>query len=47
VRLLTNEPETVLAELFRRGVPVRELEVSGADLEEAFVAMTHEEQPVR
>src|SRR5690348_13653296 len=47
VRLLTNEPETVLAELFRRGVPVRELEVAGADLEEAFVAMTHEEQPVR
>jgi ABC-2 type transport system ATP-binding protein len=47
VRLLTNEPESVLAELFRRGVHVRELEVAGADLEEAFVAMTHEEQPIR
>jgi ABC-2 type transport system ATP-binding protein len=43
VRLLTNEPEQVLGELFRRGVAMRELEVSGADLEEAFVAMTHEE----
>ena len=41
VRLLTNEPEAVLRELFRRGVAMRELEVSGADLEEAFVAMTH------
>ncbi len=40
VRLLTNEPETVLRELFRRGVDIHDLEVSGADLEEAFVAMT-------
>jgi len=39
-RLLTNEPETVLRELFRRGVEIHDLEVSGADLEEAFVAMT-------
>jgi len=43
VRLLTNEPEAVLRELFRRGVAMQDLEVSGADLEEAFVAMTHEE----
>jgi ABC-2 type transport system ATP-binding protein len=43
VRLLTNEPEAVLRELFRRGVDVQSLEVSGADLEEAFVAMTHHE----
>ena len=43
VRLLTNEPESVLSELFRRGVAIRNLEVAGADLEEAFVAMTHEE----
>ncbi|HET9780651.1 MAG TPA: ABC transporter ATP-binding protein [Candidatus Dormibacteraeota bacterium] len=41
VRLLTNEPETVLRELFRRGVDMNELEVVGADLEEAFLAMTH------
>jgi len=43
VVLLTNEPEAVLRELFRRGVEMRDLEVSGADLEEAFVAMTHHE----
>jgi ABC-2 type transport system ATP-binding protein len=43
VRLLTNEPEEVLRELFRRGVEMRDLEVSGADLEEAFVAMTRHE----
>jgi ABC-2 type transport system ATP-binding protein len=43
VRLLTNEPELVLRELFNRGVEMHELEVAGADLEEAFVAMTHQE----
>ncbi len=43
VRLLTNAPEIVLRELFRRGVEMRDLEVAGADLEEAFVAMTHRE----
>ena len=41
VRLLTNEPERVLRELFGHGVEMHDLEVSGADLEEAFVAMTH------
>jgi ABC-2 type transport system ATP-binding protein len=45
VRLLTNEPEQVLRELFRRGVEIHDLEVAGADLEEAFVAMTHHEAP--
>ena len=43
VRLLTNDPETVLRELFRRGIELTNLEVAGADLEEAFVAMTHSE----
>src|SRR5438093_1246499 len=43
VRLLTNEPENVVRELFRRGVQVENLEVAGADLEEAFIAMTHRE----
>jgi ABC-2 type transport system ATP-binding protein len=43
VKLLTNEPEAVLRELFRRGIDMRDLEVSGADLEEAFIAMTHHE----
>jgi ABC-2 type transport system ATP-binding protein len=41
VRLLTNEPESVLRELFRRGIEMQQLEVVGADLEEAFLAMTH------
>lgn len=40
VRLLTNQPETVLKALFERGVAVRNLEVTGADLEEAFVHLT-------
>jgi ABC-2 type transport system ATP-binding protein len=43
VRLLTNEPEAVLRGLFRRGVEMNELEVVGADLEEAFLAMTRHE----
>jgi len=38
--LLSNEPATVLRELFRRGVDVVDLEVSGADLEEAFLTLT-------
>jgi ABC-2 type transport system ATP-binding protein len=40
VRFLTNEPETVLAEVFRRGGQLSELEVTGADLEEAFLLLT-------
>jgi len=44
VRLLTNRPEDVLRELFRRGVEMGSLEVAGADLEEAFLAMTHHEE---
>jgi ABC-2 type transport system ATP-binding protein len=40
VRLLSNEPETVLRGLFERGVVMRDLEVTGADLEEAFLSMT-------
>ena len=40
VRLLSNEPEAVLGALFRRGVDIRNLEVAGADLEEAFLALT-------
>jgi len=38
--LLSNEPATVLRELFRRGVDMVDLEVTGADLEEAFLALT-------
>jgi ABC-2 type transport system ATP-binding protein len=40
VRLLSNQPEPVLGALFRRGVEIRNLEVAGADLEEAFLALT-------
>ncbi len=46
VRLLTNDPEAVLRELFNRGVEMTNLEVAGADLEEAFLAMTHHEEKV-
>ncbi len=40
VQLLTNQPEAVLSELFRRGIQVSDLEVSGADLEDAFISLT-------
>lgn len=40
VRLLTNQPEVVLKALFDRGVAIGSLEVTGADLEEAFVHLT-------
>jgi len=46
VRLLTNDPEGVLRELFRRGVEMQSLEVAGADLEEAFLTMTSHESAV-
>jgi ABC-2 type transport system ATP-binding protein len=46
VRFLTSEPETVLRTLFERGVAMRDLEVAGADLEEAFLSLTqHPGQP--
>jgi len=40
IQLLTNSPESVLRELFQRGVEMSDLEVAGADLEDAFIAMT-------
>ena len=40
VQLLTNQPEAVLRALFQRGVEISDLEVSGADLEDAFIALT-------
>jgi len=40
VQLLTNQPEAVLRELFRRGLEISDLEVSGADLEDAFIDLT-------
>lgn len=45
VRLLSNRPEDVLVALIQRGVRPKDLEVVGADLEEAFLAITgHEGQ---
>lgn len=38
--LVTGEPEAVLRELFRRGVEISDLEVTGAGLEEAFLSLT-------
>jgi ABC-2 type transport system ATP-binding protein len=46
VRFLTNEPETVLRALFERGVELRDLEVAGADLEEAFLSLTRRPEQV-
>ncbi|HKZ05751.1 MAG TPA: ABC transporter ATP-binding protein [Methylomirabilota bacterium] len=45
VRFLTGEPESVLRALFARGVELRDLEVVGADLEEAFLSLTRREEP--
>src|SRR5262252_4368118 len=42
VRFFSNDPEAVLRDLFRRGVEIHDLEVVGADLEEAFLALTTE-----
>jgi len=45
VRFLTNEPEAVLRALFERGVEMQDLEVAGADLEEAFLSLTRRPSP--
>ena len=42
VTLLSNSPETVLRDLFRRNLDVSDLQVVGADLEEAFLSITQE-----
>ncbi len=44
-KLYTNEPEELLRELFQRGIAVRDLEVAGADLEEAFISLTRHQEP--
>jgi ABC-2 type transport system ATP-binding protein len=41
VRLLSNEPEAVMSTLFRRDLAIRDLEVVGADLEDAFIGLTN------
>jgi ABC-2 type transport system ATP-binding protein len=40
-RLLTGEPVDVVAGLLRREVPITDLEVTGAALEDAFLALTN------
>jgi hypothetical protein len=45
VRFLTNEPETILRALFERGIEIQDLEVAGADLEEAFLSLTRRPSP--
>jgi ABC-2 type transport system ATP-binding protein len=40
VTLMTNDPQAVLRELFQRNVEMSNLEVRGADLEEAFLSLT-------
>jgi len=40
VRFLTSEPEAVLRALFERKVAIQDLEVAGADLEEAVLSLT-------
>ena len=42
--MLSDEPEAALQALFSRGVQMRNLEVVGADLEEAFLALTGRER---
>ena len=40
VQLLTNDPVTVLRGLSQRGLEISDLEVTGADLEDAFISLT-------
>jgi ABC-2 type transport system ATP-binding protein len=40
VRILSNQPEELLWRLHQRAVEIRDLEVGGVDLEEAFVTLT-------
>ncbi len=40
IRILSNQPEEVLWRLHQQNVAIRDLEVAGVDLEEAFVTLT-------
>jgi ABC-2 type transport system ATP-binding protein len=44
VQLLSNTPEIVLRTLFECGVAIADLEVTGVDLEDAFLALTRREE---
>jgi ABC-2 type transport system ATP-binding protein len=43
--MLSDEPEEVLRALFARGLAIHDLEVVGADLEEAFLSLTSHPEP--
>jgi ABC-2 type transport system ATP-binding protein len=43
VRLESSDADTTLRALFASGVELRDIEVTGANLEDAFLALTHEE----
>ena len=45
VRILSNQPEDVLKRLFASGIAIHDLEVVGADLEEAFLELTARDRP--
>jgi ABC-2 type transport system ATP-binding protein len=40
VRLTTSDADTTVRALYTAGLPIRNLEVAGADLEDAFIALT-------
>ncbi len=44
VRLLSNTSEIVLHTLFEHDVTITDLEVTGADLEDTFLALTRREE---
>ncbi len=41
--LVSQQPELTLAQIFQQGIEIRDLEVVGAGLEEAFISITHEQ----
>ncbi|MHB1499585.1 MAG: ABC transporter ATP-binding protein [Candidatus Dormibacteria bacterium] len=45
VRFHSSRPEQALEAIFRRGWPIQNLEVVGADLEEAFLSLTSNQDP--
>ncbi len=44
VRFISKEPQALLRGLFQRGLALDDLEVVGVDLEEAFLALTADEE---
>ena len=42
--MLTNDPVAVLRAVFQRGLEISDLEVAGADLEDAFISLTSHEK---